>query len=111
MEATGVSHIATLFRRVATELENLAEDLQVRLAAGRVQSVMDDVDRSATTAAAEPPVRPLLTVDDLARVLRVDSKTVRRWRSEGKLPDAIELGGVVRWHPDVVGAWLRGGGA
>ena len=47
-------------------------------------------------------------VCDLAELLCVDDRTVRRWRSEGKLPPAIELGGsVVRWRAEVVERWLR----
>jgi len=55
------------------------------------------------------PERPkLLAARDVAELLRVDTKTVRRWRSEGKLPPAIELGGsVVRWRAEDIDRWLE----
>ncbi len=52
----------------------------------------------------------LLSIADVARRCQVSEKTVRRWRKENRLPDAIEIGGVVRWDPRVVDAWLQGGG-
>ena len=97
-----ISRITTLFRTIANEIE----DLGIQLAKPADQSVHADVPHSNDTIA---PGR-MLTVGDLAGVLQVDERTVRRWRDEGKLPDAIELGGVIRWHPDTVakvGCWNR----
>ncbi len=51
---------------------------------------------------------PYLRVRDLAELLRVNERTVRRWRSEGVLPPAVEIAGVVRWRREAVEAWLAG---
>ncbi|MGE3298558.1 MAG: helix-turn-helix domain-containing protein [Porticoccaceae bacterium] len=40
----------------------------------------------------------LLTVDDVARRLRVSQRAVRRWIAEGRLP-AVHLGRAVRVRP------------
>ena len=41
----------------------------------------------------------LLTIDDVAELHQVSSKTVRRWTKAGELP-AAKLGGQWRVHPD-----------
>ena len=63
----------------------------------------------AVNAIHEPPVRDqeLLGVGDLAARFQVAEKTIRRWRSEGLLPDAIEIAGVIRWRPEVVDRWIE----
>jgi excisionase family DNA binding protein len=62
--------------------------------------------RSATFPVPAPAAGALQTVDDLARLMQVGPKTIRRWRSEGRLPAGIVLGGVVRWHADDVRRWI-----
>ena len=59
---------------------------------------------------ATEPSAPLLAVAGLARIMIVIEKTVRRWRDEGRLPDAVEVGGVVRWRPEDIERWLAEGG-
>ncbi len=61
----------------------------------------------AIAVAEAPPLAELLTVADVARLLRIEAKTVRRWRLEGLLPPALVLGGVVRWRRDDFEAWLE----
>ena len=56
-------------------------------------------------------VQPLLTPEDLARVLGFTVSTVYNFASPGrehleKLPIAMRLGKVLRWHPAVVQQWL-----
>jgi excisionase family DNA binding protein len=46
--------------------------------------------------------RRLLTVDDIAEILRVDARTVRRWIADGRLPRAHLGGRVVRVRPEAV---------
>ena len=48
-----------------------------------------------------------MTRNDAAKYLGVAVKTVRRWRDEGQLPPAIQLGGVIRWRPEAIESWLR----
>ena len=44
-----------------------------------------------TTNAARPQLEPLLTIDDLVRLLRVDGRTIRRLWKRGQLPAAGRL--------------------
>lgn len=49
----------------------------------------------------------LMSVQDLALMMRVSTRTIWRLHSGGKLPQPIRIGGSVRWRrPDVV-AWLQ----
>jgi predicted DNA-binding transcriptional regulator AlpA len=51
-----------------------------------------------TDVAARAPLEPLLTVEDLERLLRVDRRTVRRLCQRGQLPMPLKLGGGNRWR-------------
>lgn len=50
----------------------------------------------------------LLTPAEVARMFRVDPKTVTRWAKQGKLPAIQTLGGHRRYRADDVRALLRG---
>jgi predicted DNA-binding transcriptional regulator AlpA len=58
-------------------------------------------------AVPNPSLGSLLTVDDVARMLAVSSKTVRSWRSAGRLPRPLAIAGVIRWRPESIAGWLR----
>ena len=95
--------LSELLAEAAQILADLAETDEIQLAAGGDQSVMDDV----TTATNEPPPgTALVTIPDLAERLQVAERTVRRWRADGELPPAIEFGGLLRWRPEVIDAWI-----
>jgi predicted DNA-binding transcriptional regulator AlpA len=49
---------------------------------------------------ARAPLVPLLTVNDLERILRVDKRTVARLCKRGQLPPPIKIGGGNRWRAD-----------
>lgn len=51
----------------------------------------------------------LLTVDDLAALLKVSNRTVWRMRSAGQLPNPIRIGGGVRWRQPEIEAWIEQG--
>ena len=53
------------------------------------------------------PDRPLLTPGEVARLFRVDPKTVTRWATEGKLTCIRTLGGHRRFKADEVYALLE----
>jgi excisionase family DNA binding protein len=56
------------------------------------------------------PDRPLLiTARELAKLLRISTRTLWRLRSAGDLPKAVRLGSAVRWRLDDVEKWLAGG--
>ena len=88
-----LQRLALLIRELAQVIEQIGQN---RLAESGDQSHMS---RGVTP-------RPLLNANDLARILSVDSKTVRRWRDEGQLPGAIQIGGVVRWKHEDIEAWI-----
>jgi predicted DNA-binding transcriptional regulator AlpA len=51
-----------------------------------------------TDMAARAHLQPLLTVEDLERVLRVDRRTIARLCKKGQLPPPLKLGGSNRWR-------------
>lgn len=103
-----LSRIARITRTLAEAVEDLAKLGQIQLAGCGGTSVMDgDVPPESDANTDSAP--GLLTANDLARVFQVDQKTIRRWKDEGRLPEPVQIGGVVRWHPGVLDAWLRGG--
>jgi len=61
------------------------------------------------TALARSPLDdsvPLLTSNDLQRLLRVGDRTLRRWVDAGRLPAPVRLGRARRWQADVIRDWL-----
>jgi excisionase family DNA binding protein len=49
----------------------------------------------------------LLTVEDLAKLLRVSVRTVWRLRRNACLPHPVKIGGGVRWRISDVKAWIE----
>ena len=47
----------------------------------------------------------LLTSRDLARMLQVSDRTLRRWVSERRIP-CLRMGRLVRFDPGIVSRWL-----
>jgi predicted DNA-binding transcriptional regulator AlpA len=47
--------------------------------------------------AARTSLEPLLTVEDLERLLRVDRRTIARLWKKGQIPPPLKLGGSNRW--------------
>jgi excisionase family DNA binding protein len=62
----------------------------------------------ATAAARLPPV---LCVDELAALLRVNRKTACEAVSRGRIPGARRIGRTIRIDRDAVLEWLRGLGS
>ena len=48
----------------------------------------------------------LLTVDELAALLKVPRSTIYAWRYRGCGPPAIKVGRYLRFKPEEVEAWL-----
>lgn len=48
-----------------------------------------------------------LTPDDLARMWQVSAGTIANWRTNKKGPEFVRIGGLVRYHPEAVNAWLE----
>jgi predicted DNA-binding transcriptional regulator AlpA len=55
------------------------------------------MNRKVTDATARALLEPLLKVEDLERLLRVDRRTVARLCKHGRLPRPIKIGGGNRW--------------
>ena len=89
-----LERIAELYAALAAEYRQIADDIQLAVTDGR--ALMGGMAS-----------RRLFSVRNLADFLDVDEKTVRRWREQGRLPEAVEIGGVVRWRPEDIGAWLE----
>jgi predicted DNA-binding transcriptional regulator AlpA len=68
----------------------------LRSAAPNARSI--DMTVNVTDVAARAGLEPLLTVEDLERVLRVDRRTIARWCKKGLLPSPLKLGGSNRWR-------------
>ena len=64
-----------------------------------------------TTKVVDPAVRaplePLLTVEDLERLLRVNRRTVARLCQRGQLPKPMKLGGSNRWKAEEIAETLE----
>ena len=109
------ARLAELYGALAEEHARLAREGQVQLAVRGERALMSLVSAAPTepvpAAQLEPPdsreFERLLSVGDLARRLGVDPKTIRRWRRDRVLPEALVVGGVVRWRPVVIDGWIR----
>ena len=99
-----LERIAALHADLAAAYREMAVGfVDIQLAESPPSSLMDAVPTATPTPGPGPE---LLTVEDLAARLRVSSKTIRRWRNEGRLPDAFEVAGCVRWRAADVEEWL-----
>jgi predicted DNA-binding transcriptional regulator AlpA len=70
------------------------------------------VDAQTGRLIADPPIEPLLGIDDLAAVLNCSRRLVERMRSAGRLPrpDLVIGGRTPRWRPQAIRTWIEGGG-
>ncbi|WOQ68625.1 helix-turn-helix domain-containing protein [Microbacterium limosum] len=60
----------------------------------------------ATSIAALGDLEPLLTIEDLASYLDVPVATIRDWRTDGKGPRAVRIGGRLRFCVSDVREWI-----
>lgn len=50
----------------------------------------------------------MMSIADIARLLGVSPRTIKRWRADGEIPDPdFENRGVVRWRPTTIEAWIK----
>jgi excisionase family DNA binding protein len=56
---------------------------------------------------AHPLMSRLLTVQELADLLQVPTKTIYTWRYKRSGPPAIPIGRYLRFRPEDVAAWLE----
>ncbi len=82
------------------------------LAPGTVENQIFGKIDPTTTLRLAVSIEPLLTKADLAKILRVNSRTIDRMRSAGKLPKPdllLERSG--RWRAETIRRWIESGGA
>lgn len=90
--------------RLAIDLDDAAWMALADAVAARLRSA------PAEAASSEVQAEPLaLTVDELAVLLRVNSKTAYSAIKAGEIPGVRRVGGVIRIHRDAVLAWLAQG--
>jgi excisionase family DNA binding protein len=64
---------------------------------------------AATSPASAAPLRPLLTVPEVAALLRLSPRSVRRLIADGRLP-VVRLGHAIRIRPQDVEALVASSG-
>ncbi|MFO7858943.1 MAG: helix-turn-helix domain-containing protein [Ectothiorhodospiraceae bacterium] len=52
---------------------------------------------------------PMLTSEDVARLLGCSKRTVRRLVAKGQIPRPLRIGRLIRWQQDVIVTWMAGG--
>ncbi|MFO0941532.1 MAG: helix-turn-helix domain-containing protein [Pirellulales bacterium] len=58
---------------------------------------------------AEPQLPSLLTIQELAAVLKISQRSIWRLVSNGQLVKPIRIGGSVRWRVQDVKEWVDNG--
>jgi len=76
------------------------------VARDNVQDAQDGARSSARALAATLP--PALTVDEAARLLRVNRKTLYDAVREGRVPGVVRMGRTIRIGRDALLDWLKG---
>ncbi len=62
-------------------------------------------------AAARPTLPPVLTVDEAARLLRVNRKTLYEAIRAGEVPGVVRVGRSIRIGRDALLRWMEGNGS
>jgi excisionase family DNA binding protein len=52
---------------------------------------------------------PLMTINQLAKLLQCSTRTVARMRRAGHVPRPVKIGGALRWRADDVREWIEEG--
>ena len=84
------------------ELRNRVEHLAKQSKCRGVQTT------TATPDAVAPDPLSLLTASEVAALLQVDVRTLRRMRHERAFPRPARVGRSLRWKRSVVERWLEG---
>lgn len=68
-------------------------------------------DMSGAERVASPALPPVLTVDEAARLLRVNRKTLYDAVRAGAVPGVVRLGRSIRIGRDALLRWMQGNGS
>lgn len=71
-----------------------------------LESIAADV--RAMALAAKEARSPLMTCEQMAGLLQVTTRTLRRMELMGEIPRCIHVGGLKRWRRGEVEKWLAG---
>ena len=83
--AAGFEHLAALLKEAAQVCQKLSRTPLADPGSPRLMDVA-------------PGRVEFMTVADVAEMLQVSPRTVRRWHRDTRLPKAILIGGVTRWR-------------
>ena len=92
---------------LATDFQVLGETA-LRIAAN-LRSGLADLSHGEPSATVKPATvaNDLIEADELAAMLRIDIRTLRRWRHEGRLPKPIRGGRGLRWERRIIEKWIQ----
>ena len=94
------SIVAAQLERVAVALEGVQKALELIATQSKCRG---DVNAPPSDDPAQ-----LLTADEVAKLLRVDVRTLRLMRHEQKFPRPISVGRSLRWRRSAVERWIDG---
>jgi predicted DNA-binding transcriptional regulator AlpA len=63
---------------------------------------MTAIPSTNCATAARRPLEPLLTTEDLGRLLRVHARSIARMCKRGELPLPLKIGGQNRWKAETI---------
>lgn len=99
------AQVIELLARVADEIAGLRQDLRFLVA----DSAPASNGRVAVKSNRNSKVDPqdcLLRLLDVAALLGISARTLRRMRADGKGPRSVDVGGRPRWKRTVVERWI-----
>ncbi len=107
------ARVLALLERIAAGVEGLRDELRgVAALATLTQDARSAEERASLAAGSMPaqraPTCELLTAADLCSMLKLDARTLRVLRHEGRVPEPIKLGRSLRWRRAEVEAWIAG---
>jgi len=80
----------------------------LRLGTSRLSETLPSQPSPGTAAEVASSIMPLMTVDEVAAVLKLSPRQVRRHVAHGAL-QSVRLGGRVRFEVEAVSAFIRRG--
>ena len=107
------ARVLALLERIASGVEGLRDELRgVAALATLAQDARGTEEKVSlapgSTPAQRAPTCELLTAADLCSMLKLDARTLRVLRHEGRVPEPIKLGRSLRWRRAEVEAWIAG---
>jgi predicted DNA-binding transcriptional regulator AlpA len=74
---------------------------------GHTKEIIMTTSTIDTNHAVQPELAPLLKIEDLEQIFRVDRKTISRWCKKGQIPAPLKLGGSRRWQAEDIARVLE----